>query len=81
MIYELDFQLFPPKPIYLEIEGPGSASKDNLARDAFLLKKGWFGVHFSNETIDKRPEEFVQYMRLLKIVLASGIHPSVSDLV
>jgi hypothetical protein len=51
--------------LVLEVEGEGSASKDNEGRDAYLASKGLALVHIPNDCVAKYPEVISQFVALL----------------
>lgn len=72
MFYEVDLQLFPPRKIAVEIYGEGTSSFDR-ERQEFLHAQRWRVFYVSNETIEKRPDEFVQLVSLIKVVVEAGM--------
>ena len=58
--YHVDVSIQSPK-IAVEMEGKGSASKDNIKRDEYLMSHGFKVVmHFPNKT---RSEEVIEAVR------------------
>ena len=62
--YHVDVAIQSPK-IAVEMEGKGSASKDNIRRDGYLMSHGFKAVlHFPNKTpSDKVVQAVMNYQR------------------
>ncbi|MGI0092077.1 MAG: hypothetical protein ACREBS_10240 [Nitrososphaerales archaeon] len=72
MFYEIDIQLYPPRKIGLEIYGAGTSSFDK-ERQRFLKAQGWQIYYYPNLLLERFPECFEQFCRLLKKAVEGGL--------